>query len=160
MPSPASNGNATGANAKRPSKLRKAARHLKALFRRKKEVQQTNTAHKDKTTQPSAGDAVANGTAVQDEPSTGAKSGDIPSEPTRPRLAKTLISETKTKGAPPWHAVLTTGFIELTVRMEAKQKRKSYYVNPSECPISVIKVRPTQDFRLTDAGHVRGRVRP
>lgn len=148
MPSPTSNGNAAGANAKHPSKLRKAARRLKALFKRKKDAQQTKTVQvnssKDKPTQASAGDAVANRTVAQDQPSTEPKPNGSPPNRMPPRPAKTLISETKTKGASPRHAVLTTGFIELTVRMEAKQKRKSYYVNAAKCPISVIKVRPTR----------------
>lgn len=52
------------------------------------------------------------------------------------------------------------GLIQLNVRMEAKQKRKRYYVDAAECPISLIKVRRICRCETHLTGHVRGRPQP
>ncbi|EJT48405.1 hypothetical protein A1Q1_02537 [Trichosporon asahii var. asahii CBS 2479] len=144
QPTAAANGTAAGLNARRPSKIKRAASRFKTLFRRKKNNQETvpeqNTPQRNRTTQANASGVVAKQVAARDQTSTEAAARSSPARPEDPSPslpAETLISETQ-----------ANGLIQLNVRMEARQKRKRYYVDAAECPISLIKATFAEDLNL------------
>ncbi|EKC99172.1 hypothetical protein A1Q2_06576 [Trichosporon asahii var. asahii CBS 8904] len=102
QPTAAANGTAAGLNARRPSKIKRAASRFKTLFRRKKNNQETvpeqNTPQRNRTTQANASGVVAKQVAARDQTSTEAAARSSPARPEDPSPslpAKTLISETQ-----------------------------------------------------------------